>query len=61
MRLFEAIPVWQFEVITLRISKLFDYFDQMLEDNEYDPFEALLRKRNVLVVLDEIVHETAVV
>ena len=59
--MFEAIPVRQFEIVGLRIRKLFDYLDQVLEDDEYDPFEAFLGKRDVLVVLDEIVHEAAVI
>jgi hypothetical protein len=40
---------------------MFDEFDEMFEEDHDDCFQSLLLERNEAVILDEVVHESAVV
>jgi hypothetical protein len=57
----KRIPVGQFEVICLDICQLLDNLHQMFEDNKNNSFQTFLLKTQVLLVLDEVIHEATVV
>ena len=57
----KRIPMGQLEGVDFGIGKLFYQLHHVLEENHNYSFEGLLRQRDVFVVLDQIVHKSAVV
>lgn len=43
------------------ISQLLDQFDEMFEENHHKSFPAVFSKGQMLAVLNQIVHESAIV
>ena len=57
----EGIPMRQLEGVYFRIGELFDQLHHVFEEDHNNSFKGLLRQRDVLVVLDQVVHKSAVI